>query len=175
MSLSKNAIARALLIFGALLLIYTMIPKDSWGTEAPGCGDQRYRPRLAQCCPKYVYALQHGLDPAFEMPPKCTHALADNFLSICCTVPYPTETPPSVEPTPQPTFPCSESTVAPCSTPSPLPTPISRSKGECCKEVRSIYAEQRRTIVVEKNARLRELVEWRKGQMEECREDYAQP
>lgn len=176
MNLSKNAVVRALLIFVALLVTYSLVPKMTWGSEAPGCGAQSLRPRLTQCCPTYQYALEHDREPLSLMPPKCSRAYREGFLAECCGEPLPPESTPEPEPTcppgwncptPQPTY--------VCTAPSPLPTPISRSKGECCKEVRVIYAEARRAIVADKNTKLKALIAWRKDQMEECREDYVQP
>jgi hypothetical protein len=141
-------------------------------TEAPGCGNQHYRPRLSQCCPKFLVGE--------ALPPKCTLALASGFLRQCCGE--------TTQPTPEPTptdgrcwscdwwqcteVPCEDSTPEPCLSPTPLPTPEHHQKGACCKDVLRIYRSAREAIVRQKQQELRALTAWKLEQMKVCREGY---
>lgn len=79
-----RTVAALLAVFTAFFLL---LAHFAHATEAPGCGDQRYRPRLSQCCPKIA--------AGEDLPPKCTLAVRDGFLPGCCFVP-----------TPEPSVPC---------------------------------------------------------------------
>lgn len=152
-------------------------------TEAPGCGDQEFRPRLAQCCPKFLVGE--------ALPPKCTHALADGFLDQCCRMePIPTEvpTPNCIQcfwngdsrecvnichgtPAPSPTFePMSPTEI--CVDPTPIPTPASHAKGVCCAQAAELFKEsylqlQDRYLIEKHNLR-----RIRKEQVEACHGHY---
>lgn len=128
-------------------------------TEAPGCGNQHYRPRLTQCCPKYL--------AGEALPPKCTHALADGFLDQCC----PGQPTPVLTPTPEQTCPEGWSCW-----PTPIPTTtyaIVTDKGSCCRHVLTLYQEARHAIIDEKRVDLKELLRWKQAAMRQCREEYA--
>lgn len=161
----SRTVARATIVGVIILMALTFTIRRSWGTEAPGCGDQHYRPRLAQCCPK--------LFAGEDLPPKCTHALLDGFIPRCCQPPQPT---PMVTATPIPTYTTTlstpTSTPGECVEPTPWPTPESHLKGECCDEVSRTYRVLRRAIVKQKAAELRALTVWARAQRAECREEY---
>lgn len=146
-----------MLLFGTFFALLLAL---AHATEAPGCGNQHYRPRLAQCCPKYL--------AGEDLPPKCTHALADGFLEQCCRNEHATPTPIT---TPTQTCP-------PDWRCWPTPTPTSTyaivtDKGSCCRQVLTLYQEARHAIVDEKRAELKELLRWKQAAMRQCREDYA--
>ena len=140
------------LIFVLLLLCW--LAGLSNATEAPGCGNQHYRPRLAQCCPKFL--------EGETLPPKCTHALADGFLQACCAgvpTPHATATPVAT---------CPEGWAC-----WPTPWPTVSDKGACCRGVLEEYRVQRRAIVAEKQAALKALRQWKQAEMQQCREAYG--
>lgn len=168
--LALCAIAMAIMFVGVV---------SAHATEAPGCGNQHYRPRLAMCCPKYL--------AGETLPPKCTHALADGFLDQCCAI-EPTPAPtvncatcegPSCFACPTPTATCPPEwdycphTSPTCAAPTPLPTPTDPEKGACCKEALRIYREVRRDIVARYRAELRAVTQRKHDQMAICREGYA--
>ena len=142
---------------GIALAVLLLWPTAAHTTEAPGCGNQHYRPRLSQCCPRYLAG-----EP---MPPKCGAPLRDGFLAQCCggTAPSPSPEPTCPEgwscwPTPQPT---------------PTYVPIVTDKASCCRQVRDLYQAARRAAVGEYRETVAELMRWRKEQMQACREEYA--
>lgn len=135
-----------------------VLASGAYGTEAPGCGNQHYRPRLSQCCPKFL--------AGEALPPKCSAPLRDGFLHQCCGGPTPVPTP-----TPEPT--CPEGWTC---WPTPYPTStyaIVEDKASCCAHVRALYTEARYEIVRRKRDDLAELMAWRKQAMQACREEYA--
>lgn len=152
------------LIFVLLLLCW--LAGLSNATEAPGCGNQHYRPRLAQCCPKYL--------AGEALPPKCTHAEADGFLAQCCGGPTPTPAPTTTQTCPPDWWECQETTPTPgqCMS-TPLPTPDSWTKGECCEDALRIYRDTRRDIVRRYRQELRAVTARKQAQMRECREAYG--
>lgn len=160
----KPGLPPSVLGYVFLLLLFTFfflsLIRFASATEAPGCGNQHYRPRLTQCCPKYL--------AGEDLPPKCTHALADGFLAQCCVsegaTPTPVATPTQTCP---PGWNCR-----------PTPTPTSTyaivtDKGSCCRQVLTLYQEARHAIVDEKRAELKDLLRWKQAAMRQCREDYA--
>lgn len=140
-----------IVLFAAFLLVLAW---QVGATEAPGCGDQHFRPRLAQCCPKFLVGE--------ALPPKCTHALADGFLDQCCRMgPVPTDVPtPGSSPTEI------------CVDPTPIPTPASHAKGVCCAQAAELFKEsylqlQDRYLIDKHN-----LHRIRKEQVEACHGVY---
>lgn len=157
-----------LLVLAALaFLVCCWLGGLAYATEAPGCGNQHYRPRLAQCCPKYL--------AGETLPPKCTHALADGFLDACCGAePTPTATPSCglkpwlCPPSPTPTCPPGW-TCRPSATPTPTYWP---DKSSCCANVLFLYRNARHAIIEEKQGELKELIQWKQEAMRQCREEY---
>ena len=147
----NRTVARSTIVGIIILIALTVAVKRSWGTEAPGCGNQHYRPRLAQCCPKFL---------ANEtLPPKCTHALADGFLQACCT------TAPTPHATATPVATCPEGWAC---WPTPVPTStyaIVHDKASCCAQVRDLYQAAKRAAYGEYNETVKELRQWRKEEM----------
>lgn len=146
----------------------------AYATEAPGCGNQHYRPRLRQCCPRFCAG-----EP---MPNKCNAPRDVGFLQECCgevvvdCVPEPSPTatpscalepwlcPPSPTPTCPPGWNC-----WPTATPIPTYWP---DKSSCCANVLFLYRNARHAIIEEKQGELKELIQWKQEAMRQCREEY---
>jgi len=142
----------------------------AYGTEAPGCGNQHYRPRLAQCCPRFCAG-----EP---MPNKCNAALNAGFLGECCALvvadcPVDDVPTPAPSPTCPPEWAYCPQTSPTCAAPTPLPTPDDPEKGACCKEALRIYRDVRRDIVRRYRDELRAVVARKQAQMAVCREGYV--
>lgn len=154
----NRTVARSTIVGVVILIALTVAVKHAWGTTAPGCGNQEFRPRLAQCCPKFL--------ANEELPPKCTHAYHDGFLRACCAVvptPHATATPVQTCPEGWACWP----------TPEPTRTPVFGSKASCCANVRDIYQATKAAAYKEYRGVVDELKRWRKEEMQRCREDYA--
>lgn len=155
----SRTVARSTIVGVVILIALTVAVKHAWGTEAPGCGNQHYRPRLAQCCPKFL--------ANEDLPPKCTHAYHDGFLQACC----------GTEPTPH----ASATPVATCPEgwacwPTPVPTStytIVNDKRSCCANVLAIYQAAIRDALAHYKEVKAELRAWKKAEMQQCREQYA--
>lgn len=158
----NRTVARSTIVGVVILIALTVAVKHAWGTEAPGCGDQRYRPRLAQCCPKFL---------ANEtLPPKCTHAYHDGFLQACCL----TEPTPHASATPVATCPGPEWYVCwPSPAPTYTPPSVVTDKRSCCANVLALYQSAIRAELDKYKEVKGELRAWKKQAMQQCREDYA--
>ncbi len=140
----------------------------AYGTEAPGCGNQHFRPRLSQCCPRFCAG-----EP---MPNKCTAPLNSGFLGRCCsTVVVNCSVDSEPTPTPEPTCPPGWA-CWPTATPDPytMPTPFYwPDKSSCCANVLFLYRNARHAIIEEKQGELKDLIRWKQEAMRQCREAYA--
>jgi hypothetical protein len=171
---ATRATSRTWLIWLLVLIIFTFAVRAVWATEAPGCANQHWRPRETQCCPRY--------EVGDTLPPKCGKWLRNGTLEACC-LPRATITP-VVQPTPQATSTVDVCTVWPdwegcqptptevCDVPTPLPTPESHLKGQCCKEALAIYRAAKRVASQAYRAEVRAINARRQAQMHECREGY---
>lgn len=181
-----KALAFTWLAWTCILIAFSLIASHAWGSVAPGCGNQHFRPRLSQCCPRYL--------AGEALPPKCDKPLAEGWLAQCCEGVEPT---PVVTATPAPSPTecrvkhCSPTgyssqycwwddsacvyptpTSSSCAEPTPLPTPQSHAKGECCREALAIHRTAFRALQAQYKLDKAALAANKRAQMRTCKEGY---
>lgn len=194
---AKPGVSHGVQVWVVAAVLVALAVLLGWGlasaSTAPGCGNQTWRPRASQCCPSWAAG-----EPG---PPKChrwkaTHEVCCGHptptpqptltWNVCVTgyawvpghcVPLPSPTPacPSTWPL-RLTYeyesdPCPSSSPT-CLVPTPLPTPVSHQKGECCREVALTYKLAKHAFARKIAAERRALRDWKQAQMGVCRGGY---